>query len=325
MAIFHEIYGVYYRIVRRLLCHKQLTVRDVQDAIRREGFRDSVLFLPGKILPQEDGSDWGLLRQNPDGTLSPVTAQEPPNPLSFLQKRWLRTILDDSRMALFLTQNERDSLRERLNRIEPLYTSEQLHCSDQFTDGDQFGDALYQKHFREILAAIRNRNILDVSYRSGHGNHLRMRVVPFCIEYSEKNDKLRVYCIDLRSRNSEKTVLLNLGRILSLHRTAEMHSGEILPERCFARLRCSEPVTVRVTPERNAPERFLMEFASYEKRVERDAEANVLTVQLWYDINDRTELLIQLLSFGPVLEILSPTDFRAEAAERIRQQCRFLK
>ncbi len=64
-----------------------------------------------------------------------------------------------------------------------------------------------------------------------------------------------------------------------------------------------------------------MEFVSYEKRTERDTDNGSITVKLWYDQQDKTELLIRFLSFGPVLEILSPTDFRAKAAERIRKQC----
>ena len=43
-------------------------------------------------------------------------------------------------------------------------------------------------------------------------------------------------------------------------------------------------------------------------------------MQLWYDKQDETELLIQLLSFGPVLEILGPPAFRAQAAERVARQ-----
>ena len=326
MTIFHEIYGVYYRIVRHLLGKKRLTDAEVSAEIRREGFRESALFLgkkllPGKRCPQETFTDWDLLRRNEDGTLSPVTRHEPPVPLTLLQKRWLRTKLDDPRMGLFLSQEECTALREQLSGIEPLYTPEMLRYTDQFMDGDPFGDAKYQKHFREILTAVREQSILDVSYRSGHGNALRLKVVPFRIEYSEKNDKFRVYCLVPHSRSRRKTMLLNPGRILSLYRTSERFAGEIRPEKYFAELRCQEPVTVRVIPERNATERFLMEFASYEKRVERDTETGCITVQLWYDKQDETELLIQLLGFGPVLEILSPPDLRARAAERIRRQC----
>ena len=328
MTIFHEIYGVYYRIVRHLLRQKRLTDVDIRKYISQEGFLETHLYLEEKIVPPKRNdakrSDLELFRRNADGTISPVTAHQPPNPLTLMQKRWLFTLLDDPRMGLFLTQEEQNSLREQLTGIEPLYAPEMLHCTDQFADGDTFGDRHYQKHFRKILTAVRNRSILDVSYRSGHGNAQRLKVVPFRIEYSGKNNKFRVYCIDLWNRTAKKPITLNLGRILSLNRTKQQYPQEIQPELWFAKMRCKEPVEVRVKPERNAVERFLMEFASYEKCVERDAETGCITVKLWYDKQDETELLIQLLGFGPVLEILSPSDFRAKAAERIRRQCELM-
>ena len=324
MTVFHEIYGLYFRIVRQLLKHPSLTEREVQDTVLREGFRDTVLFLPQKLLPQPDGSDWELLHKNADGTLSPATRNEPPQPLSLLQKRWLRTRLDDPRMGLFLDGDEIDALRGKFADVRPLYTPETVRYTDQFADGDAFGDAAYQEIFREILTAIRRRNVLHLVYESGHQRRLKLHVVPFRLEYSEKNDKLRVYCQELRRGSSSRCMLLNLGRIRSLRRSETMYPQEISAERCFRRLRCKEPVTVRVKPERNAVERFLMEFACYEKRTDRDVSTGILTVQLWYDQIDETELLIRLLGFGPVLEILSPADFRAKAADRIRKQLELL-
>ena len=328
MTIFHEIYGTYFRLVRHLLHQKSLTDVDIRKYISREGFFETNLYLEEKIVPPKkpdaECSDLKLFRRNADGTISPVTAHQPPNPITLMQKRWLRTKLDDPRMGLFLTKEERNALREQLSDMEPLYAPEMLHVTDQFADGDPFEDRHYQKHFREILTAVRNRNILDVSYRSGHGNAKRLKAVPFRIEYSGKNDKFRVYCIDLRNRTAKEPITLNLGRILSLNRTKQQYPQEIQPEQWFAKMRCKEPVEVRVKPERNAVERFLMEFASYEKRVERDSETGCITVKLWYDRQDETELLIQLLGFGPVLEILSPSDFRAKAAERIRRQCELI-
>ncbi|MBR7039436.1 MAG: hypothetical protein IKI21_09335 [Oscillospiraceae bacterium] len=58
MQIFSEIYGAYYRIVSRLAEMGRVTDRDVQRVIEAEGSRETVLFLPQRILPQKDGSDW---------------------------------------------------------------------------------------------------------------------------------------------------------------------------------------------------------------------------------------------------------------------------
>ncbi len=67
-----------------------------------------------------------------------------------------------------------------------------------------------------------------------------------------------------------------------------------------------------------------MEFAAYEKRTEREEGSDTVTVRLWYDKKDETDLLIRLLSYGPVLEIADPPDIRAKAADRVRRQYRML-
>ena len=81
---------------------------------------------------------------------------------------------------------------------------------------------------------------------------------------------------------------------------------------------------MRVRMERNGADRFLMEFASYEKQTDRDLTTGDCLVKLWYDAQDETEVLIRLLRFGPVLEILGPPSLRAQAVERVRRQTALL-
>ncbi len=76
--------------------------------------------------------------------------------------------------------------------------------------------------------------------------------------------------------------------------------------------------------ERNGVERFMLEFASFEKHTVRDLEKNEYTVELWYDEQDETEVLIMLLSFGPVIEILGPDNLRLQAKERPERQYKLL-
>lgn len=325
MSIFHEIYGVYYRIAGKLLGRERLTEQEIRETVQKEGFRDSVLFLPQKLLPQKDGSDWGFFRRTKDDALVPVTKHKPPQILTGLQKRWLRTVLDDPRILLFLTEAERLALLGRLGETKPLFRQSQFRYTDQFSDGDPYEDKSYQQIFRQILTAIRKQSVLAVSYRSGRKNQLYLHCVPLKLEYSEKNDKFRVYCIELRGKRSAGAILLNLGRIRSVRDTGEQREKRLSAETYFQKLRCKEPAVVKVFPERNAVERFLMEFAPYEKRTERNIENGCCTVQLWYDRQDETELLIRLLGFGPVLEILGPPELRRKAAERVQMQCRLLQ
>ena len=320
MSVFSEIYGVYFRITAALLSRMQVTEREITDYISAHGFRDSVLFLPQKLIPQNDKSDWGLLRRLPDGLLESVLYEPPRNPLTLVQKRWLRALLDDPRLQLFLTAETADALRARLRDVKPLWPAAFFRYTDRFSDGDPYSDPEYQRRFRVLLAAMRANEAVFVRYITAKGETHSLRCLPLRLEYSPKNDKFRLYCTRISYGHFNGNGIINLGRITELSRIRGAFPEQPDMTRFFAKRRCKEPVTVRVTERRNATERFLLEFAAYEKTASIDPETGEVTVQLWYDRHDETELLIQLLSFGPVLEILSPPEFRTQAAQRIAAQ-----
>lgn len=316
MTIFSEIYGAYYRIAAKAMQKRSVAENDIYTLIREMGFRDSALFLPQKLLPQKDGSDWGLLRRNADGTLSPITQEPPPAVLTLLQKRWLKAKLEDERFRLFFDDETLERLAENLADIKPLYRRAHFRYFDKFSDGDNYSDPQYRENFRVILAAVRSRELLNVAFTSGHNNRLGFTCLPLKIEYSEKNDKLRVLTRKIRKGRISGGGIINIGRLSKVERTGLFYTEEA----SVRGDRINEPVTVYVAPERNAVERFLMEFASCEKRAERDLESGGCTVSLYYDKSDETELLIRLLSFGAAVEILSPEGFRRQAAERVARQ-----
>lgn len=316
MTIFSEIYGAYYRIAARALMKNSLTESEVNELIGGFGFRDSALFLPQKLLPQKDGSDWGLLRKNTDGTLSRITENPPPAVLTLLQKRWLKAKLEDERFRLFFDDKTFTLLAERLADVKPLYRRVHFRYFDKFTDGDDYSDPRYRENFRTVLAALKSRELIKVSFTSGHGKRIGFTCLPIKLEYSEKNDKLRVLTRKVRNGRLSGGGILNLGRLGKAERTGVFcnESADIRSDRI------KEPVTIYVKPERNAVERFLMEFASFEKRAERDLESGGCTVSMYFDKSDETEMLIRILSFGAAVEILSPPDFRRQAAERVAKQ-----
>ena len=323
MTIFSEIYGAYYRVAARLLGMKNASDNDVYEVIGEDGFRDSALFLPQKLLPQKDGSDWGLLERGSDGLLHP-TVGEPPRVLTKLQKMWLKAKLGDPRSRLFLSDESAELLSKQLDDTEPLYRNNQFRVFDKFADGDDYESERYRQLFRTILRATKQRRILRIDYVSGHDRRMSRVCVPFKLEYSEKNDKLRVYCHNIKNGAAKGGSLINIGRITDV-RPFEIFRGELPSEDdFFRRIRAKQPIRVAVFPERNAVERFLNEFAEYEKRVDRDLETGVCMIDIFYDKQDETELLIQILAFGAAVEILSPDSVRAQAAERVRRQAELI-
>ena len=323
MNIFSEIYVTYFRIAANLLESERTDEKTVHETVMYEGFRDSVLFLPQKLIPSSE--DWGLFCRTDDGLLERITKKAPVKVLTELQKRWLKAKLSDPRIRLFMDDEALSQLDERLSEIQPLYRTEHFRFTDRFADHDDYSDDKYVSNFRKVLDAVKHRKIVEVSYVSGHGRHMRAKLVMLKIEYSPKNDKFRVYCYLLKKDKIKSSGIINVGRIESITDTKRCFRTPVSMEDYFSSRKCKSPAVIRVTTERNGVERFMLEFASYEKHTVRDLESGEYTVELWYDEYDETELLIRLLSFGPVIEILGPEKLRGQARERIRRQYELLE
>lgn len=323
MNIFSEIYGTYFRIAARLLENEITDEKTVREIVQRDGFRDSVLFLPQKLIP--DGEDWGLFSRTPDGKLKRITNAPPVRLLTKLQKMWLKSKLSDPRIRLFMDDETISALEKRLADILPLYRREQFRMTDRFTDSNDFSNALYIANFRTALEAVKHRKIVYIEYVSGRGKRIRGKFVLLKMEYSPKNGKFRAYCYLLRNDRVKSSGIINIGRITNIADTGRYFRTPVIIDDFFSSRKCSSPAVIKVTTARNGVERFMLEFASYEKHTVRNLETGEYTVELWYDQQDETELLIRLLSFGPVIEILDPQHLREQAKLRIKKQAELLE
>jgi len=322
MNIFSEIYGTYFRIAAKLLENEVTDEKTVRGTVLSDGFRDSVLFLPQKLIP--GGEDWGLFRRGNDNSLRRITKKAPVKVLTTLQKMWLKAKLSDPRIRLFLEDETIAELNEVLADTKPLYRHEHFRLTDRHADHDNYSDEKYIANFRAALDAVKNRKIVDISFTSGHGKRVSGRFVMLKIEFSPKNGKFRAYCYHLGNGRMRGSGLINIGRIDSIIDTGSKYRTNINMDDYFSSRKCSAPAVIRVTDQRNGVERFMLEFAPYEKHTVRDLETGEYTVELWYDEHDETELLIMLLSFGPVIEILGPEKLRKQAKKRLMRQYELL-
>ena len=64
----------------------------------------------------------------------------------------------------------------------------------------------------------------------------------------------------------------------------------------------------------------MLHFANYEKHTEYDEEQNAWICSIYYDTADETELLIEILSFGPVVQVLGPEPFLRLVRARVKRQ-----
>ena len=296
--IFSEIYSAYYNAVAEILgclIKGEKDEKVLMQAVQRHAFSDSVL----TVLPSLKSGKWQLMHSDMTTPLNHI----PKMPLTNLQKRWLKAISLDPRVRLF------DLDFAQLSDVEPLFTQEDYVVYDKYSDSDPYSDEQYIKNFRTVLSAIRENKTVKFEVANRFGKVVNIVMLPKKLEYSEKDDKFRVICAGHRFGN-----IINIGRIVSCrHCFSNKEYFSNIPKRE------TKTLTLRITDKRNALERVMLHFAHFEKQAERIDDYNY-NLQITYDSNDETEIVIRVLSFGPMVEVLAPTDFRNLIIERLEKQ-----
>lgn len=296
--IFNEIYSVYYNAVAKIIAQiisGKTEGKDLNKIVSNTAFSESTL----TILPKLKSEKWQLLRRN----MTTPIKHKPSMPLTNIQKQWLKAISLDPRIQLFGVEIS------GLDDVEPLFTSADYLIYDKYSDGDPYEDEGYIERFKTILSALKEKQPLKIKAVNRKGKLISMTVVPIRLEYSEKDDKFRL--ISNRSRHSST---VNLARIVSCEKCSTVHSGIRRSEEPVKRL-----VTLRIKDERNALERCMLHFAHFEKQAERIDKSHYL-LRIKYNEDDETEMVIRILSFGPLIEVIEPSGFRKLIIERLQRQ-----
>ena len=331
-SLFEEIYGSYFQAVRRILeagHDTPLTLTALYQLVRSCAFEESA----AAIVPKLTDGPWSpLLEKTEDGNKnkgkcwkSRLKHASLKTPLTSLQKAWLKSLLADSRFRLFFTDSQLERLTGKLSGTSALFDPEDFYYFDRYADGDPYEKPGYRENFQIILRAMRERKPLFAAYAGGKGRHMTPEVLPCRLQYSPKDDKFRLLGVTVRHGRTSLPVVLNLGRIERCHL-----SRNPVPERFdwiypgFAS-QCEDPVRIRIANERNALERCMLHFSNYEKQTVYEPDTDTWICSLYYDPADETELLIELLSFGPVIRILGPERFLSQVRERVKRQHELLR
>lgn len=315
MEIFSEIYSCYYQVLRHLLCRKDaVTIQDICTQIHKEGFEESFL----SILPKLENNTWKLFQKNGELYLSRIS----PSflmPLSSLQKSYLKALLSDSRIRLFLDEKQLEALDQMLACVPPLWKTEQLSYYDRFLDGDPYDDKIYRSNFRTLLEAAKNSRYVDIDYTTPDGNRVRHYYVPARLEYSVKNDKFRLLALKHSKNGRLKLETLNLSRMKNVRLTEKLLLASVNINTIIRNSYYKEPLTLHLINRRNALERAMLHFANYEKNTTKIDE-NTYECLIYYNKNMETELLIEVLSFGPMLTVIGNDRFLKNLKMRLKMQ-----
>ena len=297
-TLFHEVYSAYFSAVSEILARAvdgTLTPDMMKRICDEKAFSESFL----KIIPALTEEKWQLLCSD----MSTPLTKEPSQPLTALQKRWLKAISLDPRMKLF------DLDWSFLDGVQPLFMPDDILYFDKYADGDPFNDPHYIEVFRTALFGIKTGSVAEIIYHSAKGRTRRIKCRLQLLEYSEKDDKFR-----LRVSGCRNVDMLRVAGIESMLLCPGLYFEPKPPEP--QRMCCME---AELIDERNALERAMLHFSHFERETSHIG-GNRYRLRVFYSENDETELLIRVLSFGPMMRVYAPKSLVDEIRRRLRMQ-----
>lgn len=323
MEFFSEIYGCYYQIIASILENADtdtVSKQEIIDITERLGFAESVLTVPDRLF----SGQWPFLEKLGANEYASRLENCPYMPLTFLQKRWLKSLFYDSRVSLFLDDSALAELGEALKDVEPLWNNDNFLYYDRYENGDHYSSPEYRQNFRKIVEAIRSEKAIHFDYISSKGKYTRKTCFPLKLEYSSKNDRFRLMA--LRSPFEKRSILdryrldgMKNVRLTDIQEKAKEHNGTPSLDSLMRQSYGTEPVRLLIKNKRNALERAMLHFANYDKDT-KQLDEDTWECCIYYDSSMETELLIEILSFGPVVKVAGPETFVNLIRERLRRQ-----
>ncbi len=306
--LFNEIYSLYYTTIAKVISfsqNKMLDTDSLYKIVQSSAFPESVL----TMIPALENGNWPIIKKNWTTNIR----HNPSVPLSFLEKRWLKSLCLDPKIHLFLSEETLEQLKENLSFVEALFNQEDFYFYDAYSDADDFTDNVYIENFKTAMKAIHEKKILKVNYCDRKGNERLFTCMPYKMEYSRKDGKFRMV-----SKRRAYRITCNMCRIKSCSIVDRLERDSImLPDNEI------RSVVIEIYDERKALERTLHAFAHFEKSCTKISD-NCYRLELHYDAFDETELVIRILSFGPMVKAIEPESFVSEIKRRLLMQFSFM-
>ena len=319
MQLFHEIYGIYFKLVSEIIDEAiksqaqngcGLTLGGVTQLLRKnpDAYPECISNITGELFNHSSEFDkpkdktWNLIDSQGKTHIKKHTDR----PLTILEKRWLKTLLNDPKIHLFAVSSQ------GLDDVAPLWEQGVIRTFDTPSDADPYDKKEYRECFQKILNAIHEKLWLDIDIII-KDVHKKICFFPKKLEYSAKDDKFRVEGI-----TDDHLEMIGIAQIKTCLVSADQSKNSDLSD-------LQKPITKTLSLEiydnYNTLSRLLIELSNYEKADVKQIKDSKYSLKLKYREGDASELRTRLLGFGPHVKVLEPEEFVDEMRRCvIRQQ-----
>ena len=219
-------------------------------------------------------------------------------PISTMELRWLKTIIQDKRIRLFMSNSEIAVINDLLNRYAQVTTPlpmEKVIFFDRFHFSDK-----NSKHMASVISTIiegiHKHKTVHIKYHTMKNRVKTGEFKPIVLEFSKRNNRFQGF---FQECSSNRIFTMNVSRIEKVDETETQFDYASAEQALTAfRKENATSVTVEFYDVRNIADRILTEFSPWKKHCTYDPETNLYTLTIFYQTQDEIDLVVRLLGYG---------------------------
>ena len=272
-----------------------------------------ISFKEGKVFAELLKDGGFMLKENLNGTtiyrskyetLSKVDMYRDVIPLSEVEIRWLKTIIEDERIHYFLSEKEIISIKlllaEMAIDIRP-FPMEVVNYYDRYKFSAK-------KEWKEstvivpVLDAISNNHIVKIKYLSSKKNVVSGNYKPILVEFSKRDNCFKGYFLSCRRKEGLK--VYNLSQCISIEDTGKTFDYD--ETKAFYetyREQQMKEIKIEFDDKPGLADRVLTEFSPWKKSCEFIPEDSKYQLAIFYQKQDGKEIALRLLSLGSAIRL----------------------
>ena len=299
-------------VFNRLVSSEEHNKKSFIKAIRKEA-DDNQYYFTNEYL-EDLFKESELIISHDESYLKPCKNKKIPYCMTAAEKIYLKGILNSRYARIILKESTIEETMKYLKKVPDIGFDRIF----QFA-GTRRRDYISEEeitNIRIVLKAIQENKALKYSNKARNGHEfIDKTCFPIRIEYSVMNDE---FSASVWSPEEKRPVRLLLSTLYDVKIGNRIWEEKLSPQEMMQKHLKKEPLIVEINNEKNAIERFQFAFSMYDKRTEMIDE-NKARVKIYYYDFDKNEIINNMMSFGPTVKIISPTNMIDALREKLYQ------
>lgn len=333
MELFHEYKNRYFNLVFKLLNLSQrgLSREEIISLIDQEEYDEKLISknlvtFEGMLLNECDEEDRLNLLTEENDKFYPIIKNNKSLALSVrlstIEKQWLKSMISDDMVRELLGEEIINKLENKLANVESI-SKDVIEKTNKITYDKKNYSVLKDKFFLLIDSIKRNKIIKYTSVDKMGNEYKDILALPIRIDYSLKDENIRVSVYSLVEKRSIMLLLSNVKEIEILEdMQVDIKRSDII-DNLKQKKYCKEPIVLEVTDIKGAMARCFMGFSSYERST-RSLGDNKYEVKIFYYTFNKDEMIRKILTLGPYVVVKSPENIRNDIIDILEKRVLYL-